>query len=155
MKRNCNLELRLLTSADSDNQHRRHQPLDRFMGNSRAEAANESRQSELKQQEQKQLTIFYNGRVLVCDVAELQARAILLLAGREMEGKLRGPVGSEPSASSPISPSQLYSPAGLPMKRSLQRFLKKRKNRIQATFPYKVNSELTGRTRNLVSREDQ
>ncbi|KAG5235173.1 protein TIFY 5A [Salix suchowensis] len=136
MKRNCNLELRLLTSADSDNQHR--QP-----------------QSELKQQEQKQLTIFYNGRVLVCDVAELQARAILLLAGREMEGKLRGPVGSEPSASSPISPSQLYSPAGLPMKRSLQRFLKKRKNRIQATFPYKVNSELTGRTRNLVSREDQ
>ncbi|KAJ6333282.1 hypothetical protein OIU77_009196 [Salix suchowensis] len=102
-----------------------------------AEAANESRQSDLKQQEQKQLTIFYNGRVLVCDVAELQARAILLLAGREMEGKLRGPVGSEPSASSPISPSQLYSPAGLPMKRSLQRFLKKRKNRIQATFPYK------------------
>ncbi|KAJ6292772.1 hypothetical protein OIU78_024869 [Salix suchowensis] len=127
MKRNCNLELRLLTSADSDNQHRRHQPL--------AEAANESRQSELKQQEQKQLTIFYNGRVLVCDVAELQARAILLLAGREMEGKLRGPVGSEPSASSPISPSQLYSPAGLPMKRSLQTIPQEAKESDPSNFP--------------------
>ncbi|KAJ6292771.1 hypothetical protein OIU78_024869 [Salix suchowensis] len=135
MKRNCNLELRLLTSADSDNQHRRHQPLDRLMGNSRAEAANESRQSELKQQEQKQLTIFYNGRVLVCDVAELQARAILLLAGREMEGKLRGPVGSEPSASSPISPSQLYSPAGLPMKRSLQTIPQEAKESDPSNFP--------------------
>lgn len=110
-----------------------------------------------EQQEQKQLTIFYNGRVLVCDVAELQARAILMLASREMEDRLRSPVGSEPSASSPISPSQLYSPVGLPMKRSLQRFLKKRKHRIQATFPCKVKNELTqtGRLRNFVSREDQ
>ncbi|KAJ6886297.1 protein TIFY 5A [Populus alba x Populus x berolinensis] len=135
MKRNCNLELRLLTSADSDNHHHRYQPL--------VEASNESRQSELKQEEQKQLTIFYNGRVVVCDVAELQARAILLLASREMEDRLRSPVGSEPSASSPISPSQLYSPVGLPMKRSLQRFLKKRKHRIQATFPCKVKNQLT------------
>ncbi|KAF9672535.1 hypothetical protein SADUNF_Sadunf11G0052300 [Salix dunnii] len=155
MKRNCNLELRLLTPADSDNQHRGYQPLNRFMGNSRAEATNESRQSELEQQEQKQLTIFYKGRVLVCDVEELQARAILLLASREMEAKSRSPVGPEPSASSQILPSQLYSPVGLPMKRSLQRFLKKRKHRIQATFPYNVNSELTGRLRNLFSREDQ
>ncbi|KAH7568562.1 hypothetical protein JRO89_XS06G0015400 [Xanthoceras sorbifolium] len=78
--------------------------------------------------QQKQLTIFYGGRVCVCDVTELQARAILMIASREMEEKMRSPSsGSPSSASPPVSPiieSQLYSPVpptGLSMKRSLQR----------------------------------
>ncbi|CAK7350193.1 unnamed protein product [Dovyalis caffra] len=150
MKRNCNLELRLLTSTDSDDHHHRYRPM--------VEAWNESPQSELKQQQQKQLTIFYNGRVLVCDVAELQARAILLIASREMEDKLQSPTGSEPAVSSPILRSRLYSPVGLSMKRSLQMFLQKRRHRIQAISPYNnVDNQLkrTGRFRNSVWREDQ
>ncbi|RVW34920.1 hypothetical protein CK203_104881 [Vitis vinifera] len=62
------------------------------------------------------------------------ARAILLLASREMEEKTRTPTASD--AISPSLHSQLYSPTGLSMKRSLQRFLQKRKNRMEATPPY-------------------
>lgn len=66
---------------------------------------------------------------------KLQARAIILLASKEMD-----------ESKTPTSPplmtlqSQLYSPSGgntgLSMKKSLQRFLQKRKHRIQATSPY-------------------
>ncbi|CAK7350192.1 unnamed protein product [Dovyalis caffra] len=115
MRRNCDLELRLVPFSDSDH-HR--QPI--------MEESTDSPQ---------QLTIFYNGTVCVCDVTELQARAILTLAGREMEDKSRSPEGSQPT--SPTLPSQLCSRTGLSMKRSLQRFLQKRKHRIQATSPYK------------------
>ena len=67
-------------------------------------------------------------------VGILQARAILLLASREMEEKTRTPTASD--ATSPSLHSQLYSATGLSMKRSLQRFLQKRKNRMEATPPY-------------------
>ncbi|KAK1557322.1 hypothetical protein Q3G72_022533 [Acer saccharum] len=129
MKRNCSLELRLLPPSDSlsstdfatGHRHNHHQ-------------------HSTPQNQQKQLTIFYGGRVCVCDVTELQARAILMIASREMEEKMRSPSGGSPSPlpsiiSSPVSPSiesQMYSPVpptGLSMKRSLQRFLQKRKNR--------------------------
>lgn len=52
-----------------------------------------------------------------------------------MEERLKTPTGSD--LSSPTLQTEQYSPStGLSMKRSLQRFLQKRKNRIQATSPY-------------------
>ncbi|XWS18649.1 hypothetical protein CRYUN_Cryun32bG0062900 [Craigia yunnanensis] len=119
MRRNCNLELRLVPSG---------YPAD---GHHMVEESSESPQNQ-----QQQLTIFYSGRVCVCDVTELQARAILMLASREIDERIKTPTtGSE--LTSPTLQSQLHSPsAGLSMKRSLQRFLQKRKSRIQATSPY-------------------
>ncbi|XP_059665644.1 protein TIFY 5A-like [Cornus florida] len=123
---NCNLELRLLPpsapscSTDCNDDH--HQSMREIFSASP------------KEKEMQQITIFYNGRVTSCDVTELQARAIIQHARREMEGELKTPTGSEPS--SPLLQSQLHSPAGLSMKRSLQRFLQKRKCRSQAMSPY-------------------
>ncbi|KAK3000785.1 hypothetical protein RJ639_021451 [Escallonia herrerae] len=88
-----------------------------------------------EKESQQQLTIFYNGRMSVCDVTERQARAIILLASQETEQKSKTPTGSsEPS--SPLIQSPVYSPTGLSMKRSLQRFLQKRQHRTQAISPY-------------------
>nr|CAN84091.1 hypothetical protein VITISV_007759 [Vitis vinifera] len=115
------------------------------------------RGSPQEQQQQQQLTIFYDGRVCVCEVTELQglfmnpadqvflwavvpfgymyeARAIILTASREVETKT--PTASDVTMVSPSLQSQLYSPTGLSMKRSLRSFLQKRKNRIEATSPY-------------------
>ncbi|KAK6124050.1 hypothetical protein DH2020_042196 [Rehmannia glutinosa] len=124
MKRNCNLELRLVTpsvfSHSSDYNDRNHSMYDI-----------EGSGSPNKKQ---QLTIFYNGRVASCDATELQARTIIFLASKEMEEKSNNSPGSDPC--SPV----LHSPTtNLSMKRSLQRFLEKRKTRAQAMSPYPIN----------------
>ncbi|KAL2524448.1 Protein TIFY 5A [Abeliophyllum distichum] len=125
MKRNCNLQLRLVTPSVSfnstDNNGNYHPPmLDMVSGNSN--------------EKQQPLTIFYNGRMLTaCDVTELQARSIISLASQEMEKS------NTPPSCGPLSPllqSPLYTPTGNSMKRSLQRFLQKRKTRAQEAFPY-------------------
>ncbi|KAG8385272.1 hypothetical protein BUALT_Bualt03G0024700 [Buddleja alternifolia] len=123
---NCNLELRLSPSAFSYSSYYNGQYSS--MLNGVGEIANDKKQ---------QLTIFYNGRIAACDVTELQARALISLASREMEEKSNSSPGSDPT--SPMVNRPLCSPAsGLSMKRSLQRFLQKRKTRAQSTYPYPI-----------------
>ncbi|KAJ8761923.1 hypothetical protein K2173_006525 [Erythroxylum novogranatense] len=114
----CNLELRLVSPVGCDDDHRKQEHSD---------------ESSPQEQQQQQLTIFYNGSVCVSDVTELQARSILMLASRDMEDKVR--ISSVPTTPSPTISSPLHTP-GLSMKRSLQRFLQKRNDRIQSTSPY-------------------
>ncbi|CAK9321205.1 unnamed protein product [Citrullus colocynthis] len=114
MRRNCNLELRL-------------SPISTAVSDHSSAAADGSPQSQ-------QLTIFYNGRICVCDVTELQARAIFKLATREMEEKASSEAPSPIQQQSPPPPTPTT--PGLSMKKSLQRFLQKRKHRVQATAPY-------------------
>ncbi|OVA07566.1 CO/COL/TOC1 [Macleaya cordata] len=64
----------------------------------------------------------------------MQVRAIIWLAMRETEERLNSPHLSISSSSLQFP---LPSPPGISMKRSLQRFLQKRRNRIQASCPYK------------------
>ncbi|PKA66038.1 Protein TIFY 5A [Apostasia shenzhenica] len=76
------------------------------------------------------ITIFYNGRICASDVSDLQARSIIEMAKIEVDhGKRREELGKWEEGSSPPAEPQLMNP-GLSMKRSLQRFLQKRKARI-------------------------
>ncbi|OIT32863.1 PREDICTED: protein TIFY 5A-like [Nicotiana attenuata] len=121
MRRNCNLELRLVPPCVSVS------PKD--CTTTPYFSMRDNQGTEEKQQQQ--LTIFYNGKVVVSDATELQAKAIIYLASRETEENTK--------TSSPISESSsplLQTQTGLSMKKSLQRFLQKRKNRIQETSPY-------------------
>ncbi|XP_060181716.1 protein TIFY 5A-like [Lycium barbarum] len=116
MRKKCNLELRLVPPACVT------------MGDKES----------IDQEKQQQLTIFYDGKVVVSDATELQARAIIHLASREAKGNIKTP-SSHSETPSPLlqSPSPLLqSPTGLSMKRSLQKFLQKRKNRAEAISPY-------------------
>ncbi|KAK4706999.1 hypothetical protein R3W88_033438 [Solanum pinnatisectum] len=113
MRRNCNLELTLMPPSISDN----------F---SSKNCTMEDQQLENKQSQQ--LTIFYNGEIVVSDATELQAKAIIYLASRGMEVEKN-------KMSDPSSPL-LQPQTGLFMKRSLQGFLQKRKRRVQETSPY-------------------
>ncbi|TQD76787.1 hypothetical protein C1H46_037689 [Malus baccata] len=114
--RNCNLEL--------------HHP----SADSRFPNPNETQQ----QEQQQRLTIFYNGMVCVRDVTELQIHPFSCKQGNGGRGNslFTPPSGSaEPPSPNVMSP--LCRPvAGMSMKKSLQRFLQKRKHRTQATSPY-------------------
>ncbi|KAL6500670.1 hypothetical protein OROHE_025467 [Orobanche hederae] len=133
MRRNCNLELQLVTPSVFSNS------ADYYNGrcNSMSEEGGSPN-------EKQPLTIFYNGRVASCDATEQQARTIIFLASRETEEKSNSsrPRGSNSSCSPFLTNSPICSPTtsstSLSMKRSLQRFLEKRKSRAQAMSPYPV-----------------
>ncbi|XP_059304019.1 protein TIFY 5A-like [Lycium ferocissimum] len=124
MRRNCNLELRLMAPSLS--------PFSPKNCTTPYFSMEDKENTELEKQAQQQLTIFYNGKLVVSDATELQAKAIIYLASREMEGKTKKILSPISEPSSPLLQPQ----TGLFMKRSLQRFLQKRKNRIQSTSPY-------------------
>ncbi|CAL9166049.1 protein TIFY 5A-like [Musa acuminata AAA Group] len=93
---------------------------------------------------QQQITLLYDGRICACDVTEMQARAIIAMAKREMDGHMkktttqahRQPIESSLPPSSPRPVERLLINPELSMKRSLQRFLHKRKSRLHALSPY-------------------
>ncbi|WOK99499.1 hypothetical protein Cni_G08211 [Canna indica] len=103
-------------------------------------------------QQQQQITILYNGRICVCRVTEQQARAIISMAKQEMGGVVdddqimggkkkeeqQGQLEQQVAAAvSPPVERQLLVNGQLSMKRSLQRFLQKRKSRSDAiSAPY-------------------
>ncbi|KAG4945772.1 hypothetical protein AAZX31_15G088800 [Glycine max] len=132
MRRNCNLELALFPPSDSG------PPM---VDNVEEEASEISPMQNLfhRQEQQQPLTIFYDGKICVADVTELQAKSILMLANRKLEERVRTPTGSEPSSPTVMqSNNQLYSPGtGPSMRKSLQRFLQKRRNRVQEASPYR------------------
>ncbi|XP_058726726.1 protein TIFY 5A-like [Vicia villosa] len=139
MKRNCNLELCLYPPYTFEEEK-------------------DSDKSSM-QNEQQPLTIFYDGKMCVImstisskksiysltnnnnnwvNVNVVQAKSVLTMANKKVEEIVKTPTGSEPSTPTTVeSPHQLYSPGhALSMKMSLQRFLQKRKNRIQQASPY-------------------
>ncbi|XP_074591127.1 protein TIFY 5A-like [Curcuma longa] len=100
-----------------------------------------------KQEDDGNITIFYNGTICICDVTEIQARAIISMAKKEMEVDINNndndnksntlkclqvPSGSNTTGSSmamvTVVPSLLLNQSPS-MKRSLQQFLHKRKTR--------------------------
>ncbi|CAL5183727.1 unnamed protein product [Lathyrus oleraceus] len=129
MRRNCNLELCLFPQYISDRNHNHN--------NHMVEEEEDSDESSMQNQ-QHPLTIFYDGKMCVTDVTEFQAKSILMLANKKVQEIVKTPTGSEPSTPTMVqSPHQSCRPGpGLSMKRSLQRFLQKRKNRIQQASPY-------------------
>ncbi|CAL9124383.1 unnamed protein product, partial [Musa acuminata var. zebrina] len=113
---------------------------------SRVEEASGSSRSEYQQQ---QLTICYNGRICVCDATEIEAEAIIAMARQEKDDQTRKKrqeqQPKESSTTSSSSPPPLPRPRflqhlhidpELSRKRSLQRFLQKRKSRMNAVSPY-------------------
>nr|GMD04310.1 protein TIFY 5A-like [Ipomoea batatas] len=102
MKRNCGLELRLVPPSLSfpakDCHHFQQHPkleMNKMMNGSTTK------------EEQQQLTIFYNGKVVSCDVTELQAKAIILVASQQkLNTAAMMSSFSVPSPPSPVLQSQ-------------------------------------------------
>ncbi|OIW13928.1 hypothetical protein TanjilG_09279 [Lupinus angustifolius] len=138
MRRNCNLELALFPSHASDHHYNNHSMMEEACGSLKLQHLHHQQQQQRQQEQHNTLTIFYEGKICVSDVTEFQAKSIILLANKKMEERLKTPNGSEPSTPTVVESHQpLYSPATpLSMKRSLQRFLQKRKNRKQEASPY-------------------
>nr|XP_011467663.1 PREDICTED: protein TIFY 5B [Fragaria vesca subsp. vesca] len=88
-----------------------------------------------EQTRQEPITIFYDGRVYVFDIIELQVRAMILFATREMEGGMTSRSSKE--AISLALQSQILGPPCGSVKKSLHTFLQKRKN--EASDPYSHN----------------
>ncbi|ESW19910.1 hypothetical protein PHAVU_006G165800 [Phaseolus vulgaris] len=125
MRRNCNLELALFPPSDSGPLHHH-----RVQEGTQISPFHHHH----RQEHQQPLTIFYDGKICVADVTELQAKSILMLANGKLEERDRS---EGCSATVMQSPHQLYSPGtSLSMRKSLQRFLIKRKNRVQEALPY-------------------
>ncbi|RAL49768.1 hypothetical protein DM860_002059 [Cuscuta australis] len=123
MGRNCNLELRLFPPSSAESQQLRHNVLGTLPARSGEKEGNAN-----------ELTIFYDGKIVACDATELQARAIILLASQERwRGSPSGPPVTQPPPEEYGRPTASY---GLSMKRSLQRFLQKRKKRAESAGPY-------------------
>ncbi|KAF5738279.1 protein TIFY 5A [Tripterygium wilfordii] len=138
MSPNCNLELQLFPLTDSN-----------FVSGQLHQQSSEDSSRGSGHEQQPQLT--------VSDDSELQGRAILSLAttpSREIDEGMKFPNRWETASStvegmkfpsrwetvSSTVPSQLTSLRGnSSTKMSLQRFLQKRKSRMQATFPYTFN----------------
>ncbi|XP_049377801.1 protein TIFY 5A-like [Solanum stenotomum] len=122
MRRNCNLELRLMPpslSTFSPNN----------CNNTSYFSMEEDKESTELENKSQPLTIFYNGKLVVSHVTDLQAKAIIYLASRETEEKTNKTSSPMSEPSSPLLQPQT-------VKKSLQRFLQKRKNRIETTSPY-------------------
>ncbi|KAL0909506.1 hypothetical protein M5K25_020380 [Dendrobium thyrsiflorum] len=96
---------------------------------------------------QQKISVFYGGQVCICDVTEIQARAIIHMAKREMEEKMKSSgqsasafCGSWPEP--PPAPDQQVLNSRLSMKRSLQSFLQKRKTRAcESATPYPTQKQ--------------
>ncbi|CAL9761006.1 unnamed protein product [Musa acuminata subsp. burmannicoides] len=94
------------------------------------------------QHQQQVTTVFCNGRVYLCDATEIQARAIISMARREMDDTMTKKNQQQPTAPPPPQAvPQILNP-GLSMRRSLQRFLQKRKARISDVSPYTQRHKL-------------
>ncbi|PKA45772.1 Protein TIFY 5A [Apostasia shenzhenica] len=84
----------------------------------------------------RQVTIFYNGRICVASITDLQAKAIIQTVKEEVEGtkreenrKPQQKKMEESPAEAPVTArAEMVNPR-ISMKRSLQRFLQKRKER--------------------------
>uniref|UniRef100_A0A3Q7HN62 Protein TIFY n=2 Tax=Solanum lycopersicum TaxID=4081 RepID=A0A3Q7HN62_SOLLC len=125
MRRNCNLEFRLMPpslSTFSPNICSNNNTSSYF-------SMEEDKESTELEQKSEPLTIFYNGKLVVSHVTDLQAKAIIYLASRETEEKTNKSLSPISEPSSPLLQPQT-------VKKSLQRFLQKRKSRTQTTSPY-------------------
>ncbi|KAL3330010.1 hypothetical protein AABB24_034061, partial [Solanum stoloniferum] len=122
MRRNYNLELWLMPPS-----------LSTFSPNSCNNTSyfsmEEDKESTELENKSQPLTIFYNGKLVVSHVTDLQAKDIIYLASRETEEKINKTLSLMSEPSSPLLQPQT-------VKKSLQRFLQKIKNKIETTSPY-------------------